>query len=106
MLTVRMQHKDYVDLSIVADLKGAKVGSLVHQYIREMIRIEKEREPGAFDYRRPEIEKRIAQRSEEKRRATTVAAQKRVEKALREKEAEIERQSQEPKQNNSNATNI
>jgi hypothetical protein len=76
LLTVRMRHKDYVDFAIAAEMEGMTPSSLIHSYIHRMIREKRTEDPGAFDYRRAAIEKRIADRSQAKKQSAKVSRQK------------------------------
>lgn len=48
MINVRLKPSVHDDFKTAADLRGASMSSLMHQFIVKTIREEKEREPGAF----------------------------------------------------------
>jgi len=98
MLTVRVRHDDYIDYSIMAELRRRKLGSMVQEHLRDLVREDKARDPSAFEILRPTMEAKIAERSEAKKRSSKAARQKKIEEAL-----EVERKSENPKDNNNNA---
>src|SRR4051794_1995788 len=55
LLTVRIDPVDLDDFAIAAELKGATMSGLVHQFVRKTIREEKERDPKAFSPTQPAI---------------------------------------------------
>ena len=48
LLTVRVGTAVHKDFKLAAELRGATMSGLVHQFVVKTIREEKEREPGAF----------------------------------------------------------
>jgi hypothetical protein len=54
MITLRLSEQAHKDFKIAADLRGASMSSLLHQFIVKLIREEKEREPQAFKSDEPE----------------------------------------------------
>lgn len=63
LLTVRVSPDVLWDFKIAADLKGAKMSSLVHMFVVQTIRDSKERNPEAFkkrnEYERPVVTAKI-----------------------------------------------
>lgn len=58
MINVRLTDQTHEDFRIAAELRGASMSSLLHQFVVRTIREEKEREPKAFE-KKPEISGKV-----------------------------------------------
>lgn len=61
LLTVRLTPEVHADYKIAARLKGSSMSNLVHMYIFQVIREQKERNPEAFknEFERPVVRAKI-----------------------------------------------